>query len=54
MVTAYQIRLIQNYPRVYKLEGKDKLKVNMELPGASERIRTATEILGRLGARKAA
>ena len=48
------IRLIQNYPRVYKLEGKDKLKVNMELPGASERIRTATEILGRLGARKAA
>ena len=48
------IRLIQSYPRVYKLEGQDKLKVNMELPGASERIRTAMEILVRLGARKAA
>ncbi len=48
------IRLIQSYPRVYKLEGQDKLKVHMELPGASERIRTAMEILVRLGARKAA
>ncbi|QAU23137.1 transcription-repair coupling factor [Dyella sp. M7H15-1] len=48
------IRLIQNYPRVYKLDGKDKLKVNLELPGASERIRAAEEILGKLGARKAA
>jgi transcription-repair coupling factor (superfamily II helicase) len=48
------IRLIQSHPRVYKLEGQDKLKVNLELPGASERIRTAEEILGRLGARKVA
>jgi transcription-repair coupling factor (superfamily II helicase) len=48
------IRLIQNYPRVYKLDGQDKLKVNLELPGASERIRAAEEILGKLGARKAA
>ena len=48
------IRLIQNHPRIYKLDGQDKLKVNLELPGASERIRTAEEILIRLGARKVA
>lgn len=48
------IRLIQNAPRVYKLDGQDKLKINLELPGASERIRAAQDLLGRLGARKAA
>jgi transcription-repair coupling factor (superfamily II helicase) len=48
------IRLIQSQPRVYKLDGQDKLRVNLELPGASERIRAAEDILGRLGARKAA
>ena len=48
------IRLIQSQPRVYKLDGQDKLKVNLELPGAAERIRAAEDILGRLGARKAA
>jgi transcription-repair coupling factor (superfamily II helicase) len=48
------IRLIQNYPRVYKMDGQDKLKINLELPGASERVRAAQELLGRLGARKAA
>ena len=48
------IRLIQNQPRVYKLDGQDKLKVNMELPGAIERIRAAEDVLGRLGARKVA
>jgi transcription-repair coupling factor (superfamily II helicase) len=47
------IRLIQNQPRVYKLDGQDKLKVNLELPGAIERIRAAEDVLGRLGARKA-
>jgi len=48
------IRLVQNYPRVYKLDGQDKLKINLELPGSSERVRAAQELLGRLGARKAA
>ena len=48
------IRLIQNYPRIYKLDGQDKLKISLELPGASERIRAAQDLLGRLGARKAA
>ena len=46
------IRLIQSQPRVYKLDGQDKLKVNLELPGASERIRTAQEVLVSLGARR--
>jgi transcription-repair coupling factor (superfamily II helicase) len=48
------IRLIQGQPRVYKLDGQDKLKVLMELPGAAERIRTAQEILVQLGARRPA
>ncbi|KLD65278.1 transcription-repair coupling factor [Dyella japonica] len=46
------IRLIQGLPRVYKLDGQDKLKVNMELPGATERIRSAHEVLVQLGARR--
>ncbi|WP_114238193.1 transcription-repair coupling factor [Dyella sp. C9] len=46
------IRLIQSQPRVYKLDGQDKLKVNLELPGASERIRAAQEVLVQLGARR--
>ena len=48
------IRLIQSQPRVYKLDGQDKLKISLELPGAAERIRSAQDLLGRLGARKAA
>src|SRR5579859_1369993 len=46
------IRLIQGQPRVYKLDGQDKLKVNLELPSASERIRAAQEVLVQLGARR--
>jgi transcription-repair coupling factor (superfamily II helicase) len=48
------IRLIQSQPRVYKLDGQDKLKVNLELPGANERIRSAQEVLVQLGARRPA
>ncbi|WP_109125097.1 transcription-repair coupling factor [Dyella sp. C11] len=48
------IRLIQGQPRVYKLDGQDKLKVNLELPGASERIRAAQEVLAQLGAKRPA
>jgi len=48
------IRLIQGQPRVYKLDGQDKLKVLLELPGASERIRAAQEVLVQLGARRPA
>lgn len=46
------IRLIQSLPRVYKLEGQDKLRVTLDLPGASERIRSAQEVLVLLGARR--
>jgi len=48
------IRLIQRQPRVYKLDGQDKLRVTLELPGASERIRSAQEVLVTLGARRPA
>jgi len=46
------IKLIQNLPRVYKLAGQDKLKITLDLPGASERIRSAQEILLLLGAKR--
>ena len=48
------IQLIQRQPRVYKLDGQDKLKVILDLPGASERIRSAQELLVTLGARRLA
>jgi len=46
------IKLIQQLPRVYKLDGQDKLKVILDLPGASERVRSAQEVLLLLGARR--
>ncbi|OOG58216.1 transcription-repair coupling factor [Rhodanobacter sp. B05] len=46
------IKLIQSLPRVYKLDGQDKLKVILDLPGASERVRSAQEVLLLLGARR--
>ena len=46
------IKLIQQLPRVYKLDGQDKLKITLDLPGASERIRSAQEVLILLGARR--
>jgi transcription-repair coupling factor (superfamily II helicase) len=39
------IKLIQRLPRVYKLDGQDKLKITLDLPGATERIRSAQEVL---------
>jgi transcription-repair coupling factor (mfd) len=46
------IKLIQSLPRVYKLDGQDKLRITLELPGAGERIRSAQEVLVLLGARR--
>ncbi|WP_049623187.1 transcription-repair coupling factor [Frateuria defendens] len=46
------LRLIQGQPRVYKLDGQDKLRIILDLPGASERIRSAQEVLVQLGARR--
>jgi transcription-repair coupling factor (superfamily II helicase) len=44
------IKLIQQQPRVFKMDGQDKLRVIMELPGSSERIRAAQDLLVSLGA----
>ncbi len=46
------IKLIQQQPRVYKLDGQDKLRITLDLPGATERIRSAQEVLVMLGARR--
>ena len=35
------IRLIQNQPKVYSMDGPDKLRIRMELPDAAARLRTA-------------
>jgi transcription-repair coupling factor (superfamily II helicase) len=43
------IKMIQRLPKVYALDGPDKLRIRLELPGAAERIRVAGEILGALG-----
>jgi transcription-repair coupling factor (superfamily II helicase) len=48
------IKLIQSQPRVYALDGQDKLKFKMPLEGASERLRAANDLLAALGARRAA
>jgi transcription-repair coupling factor (superfamily II helicase) len=48
------IKMIQTQPRVYSLDGQDKLKVRLEMPGAAERLRSAGELLTMLQQRKAA
>ncbi|MGN6519041.1 MAG: transcription-repair coupling factor [Dokdonella sp.] len=48
------IRLIQSQPRVYALDGQDKLRFKLPLEGASERLRAAHDLLRALGARIAA
>ena len=48
------IRLVQSQPRVYALDGQDKLKFKMPLEGTSERLRAAGDLLASLGARRAA
>ncbi|MBA8889041.1 transcription-repair coupling factor (superfamily II helicase) [Dokdonella fugitiva] len=48
------IRLIQSQPRVYALDGQDKLRFKLPLEGASERLRAANDLLRTLGARIAA
>jgi transcription-repair coupling factor (superfamily II helicase) len=48
------IKLIQAQPRVYALDGQDKLRFKMPLEGTAERLRAAISLLSSLGARKAA
>ena len=45
------IRMIQTLPKVYALDGQDKLKIKLQLEGASERIRVAREIIVALAKR---
>ncbi|MGN6312430.1 MAG: transcription-repair coupling factor [Rhodanobacteraceae bacterium] len=45
------LRLIQQQPRVYKLDGQNKLRVAMELPGATERLRAAEQLLEALASK---
>ncbi len=47
------IGLIQKQPKVYSLDGQDKLKIRLELPGAAERIGAAQTVLTALGGRLA-
>ena len=47
------IKLIQSQPRVFAMEGPDKLKLKLELPDAASRLRTARDLLGALGGRAA-
>ena len=44
------IRLIQSEPRIYKLDGQDKLRITLDLADAALRLRTARDLLTRLGA----
>ncbi len=48
------IRLIQQKPRVYKLDGQDKLRIAMELPEPADRLRVAGELLDTLAVRSKA
>ena len=48
------IKMIQAQPRVYALDGQDKLRFKMPLEGATERLRAAMDLLASLDARKAA
>ena len=43
------IKLIQSQPKVYALDGQDKLRIRLELPGAAERLGTAQNLLRSLG-----
>jgi transcription-repair coupling factor (superfamily II helicase) len=45
------IKLIQAQPKVYALDGQDKLKIRLDLPGAAERLGTAQDLLRSLGGR---
>jgi len=45
------IKLIQSQPRVFSMDGQDKLKFRIPAPGAAERLVAARDLLKALGAR---
>jgi transcription-repair coupling factor (superfamily II helicase) len=48
------IRLIQTQPRVFVMDGQDKLRLRMDLPDAASRLRAANDLLAALGPGRAA
>ncbi len=42
------IKLVQREPKTYALDGQDKLKLRMPLPGAAERLQAGQDVLNRL------
>ena len=50
---ASVIKLIQAQPKTYALDGQDKLRIKLELPGTAERLGTAQALLRTLSARAA-
>ena len=44
------IQLIQKQPKLYAMDGPDKLRLKMELPDAASRLRTARGLLALLKA----
>jgi transcription-repair coupling factor (superfamily II helicase) len=48
------IRLIQQKPRIYKLDGQDKLRISLDLPEPADRLRAAGELLESLSAKSKA
>jgi transcription-repair coupling factor (superfamily II helicase) len=48
------IRLIQTRPRIYKLDGQDKLRISLELPEPADRLRAAGELLETLSVKSKA
>ncbi|MBN8480137.1 MAG: transcription-repair coupling factor [Xanthomonadales bacterium] len=45
------IRMVQTLPKVYAFDGQDKLRIKLSLDGASERLRSAQEIITALARR---
>jgi transcription-repair coupling factor (superfamily II helicase) len=43
------IRLIQSQPKMYAMDGPEKLRIRAELPDATSRLRTARGLLALLG-----
>ncbi len=45
------IRMVQTLPKVYAFDGQDRLRIKLSLDGASERLRTAQDVVAALARR---
>ena len=52
--TGQIIKLVQSQPHVYKFDGKDKLRINKEMPDAADRVSTLENLLEMITVRNAA